>query len=168
MTKKTKLLCWEILNCDNLDCPARLEPEIPCWEIAKRNEAYHHVSNTCRDCVVYLLKGKTSALSIKQLQNIIKKRVHSQNTRKGHQVCIRKPTLLANNKNKNNYHFLLHDFIERKVFIENTWCELCDEANLAIFKQNEYEINGNTFILGYCRRCGTKILSEIIEKNIET
>ena len=156
------------MNCGNRDCPARSEPEIPCWEIAKNHEAYHNVSNTCRDCVVYLLKEKTSALSIKQLQNIIKKRAFSQNTRTGHQICIRKPTLQAKNINKNNCHFLLHDFSERKVFIENTWCELCDEANLAIFDQNEYEINGSKFILGYCRRCGTKILSEIIEKNIET
>ena len=88
------------MNCGNRDCPARSEPEIPCWEIAKNYEAYHNVSNTCRDCVVYLLKEKTSALSIKQLQNIIKKRAFSQNTRTGHQICIRKPTLQAKNIKK--------------------------------------------------------------------
>ena len=167
MTQKAILNCWEILNCDNLDCLARSEPEIPCWEIAKRDEAYHNVSDTCKDCIVLLLKEKTSILSIKQLQNITKRRVLSQNTRTVHRVCIRKPTLPPGNINKSNHHFLLYDFIERKVFIENTWCELCDEANLAIFNQNEYEFDGNKFILGYCRRCGTKILSEIIEKNIE-
>jgi hypothetical protein len=42
---------WEIMDCDNLDCPARCEAKIPCWEIARRVEAYHNVSNTCRDCI---------------------------------------------------------------------------------------------------------------------
>ena len=68
---------------------------------------------------------------------------------------------------KQNYHFQLHDFIERKVFIENAWCEVCDEANLGLFGPAELEVYGNKFIHGYCRRCGTKIVSEIIEKNIE-
>ena len=112
MIKNTILKCWEILNCDNPDCLARREPVTPCWEIAKRDEAYHNLSNTCRDCVVYLLEEKTSALNIKQLQNIRKKRLLWQNTSIGHQVCIRKPSLLAKNMNRNNYHFLLHDFID--------------------------------------------------------
>jgi len=41
------------------------------------------------------------------------------------------------------------------------------DANLAIFNKNEFEINGSKFISGHCRRCGTKILPEVIEKNIE-
>jgi hypothetical protein len=62
------------MKCNNLDCPARSEPETPCWEIAKRIGAYRNVSNTCRDCVVYLLKTATSALSTKELQEILKQR----------------------------------------------------------------------------------------------
>ena len=46
---------WEIINCDNLDCFARSEPKIPCWEIAKNVESYRKVLNTCRDCIVYLI-----------------------------------------------------------------------------------------------------------------
>lgn len=68
--------------------------------------------------------------------------------------------------NRENYHFLLYDFIERKEFIEKTWCDTCGEANLAIFDQNEFEIYGCKFILGSCRQCGAKILSELIEKHI--
>ena len=165
MTKKTKLSCWEVMNCDNLDCPARCEPDIPCWQIAKREDAFHNVSNTCRDCLAFKLS--TSILSTKQIQNIIKRRVISRNSATFHQACISRPSLLDNKMNRNNHHFLLHDFIERKVFLQNTSCELCDEANLAIFNQNEYEIDGSKFILGYCRKCGHKIMSEIIEKNIE-
>jgi len=43
--------CWEIMNCDNYDCPARYEPETPCWEIAKRDGLYHKVSKNCSDCL---------------------------------------------------------------------------------------------------------------------
>jgi len=80
--------CWEVMNCDNLDCPARLEPEIPCWEIARRGEAYHNISNTCRDCVVFLLKDETSIFSIKKLQNIITQRKYVKNFGAVHQGCI--------------------------------------------------------------------------------
>ena len=168
MTYYPQYKCWEIMNCGNLNCPARHEPTTPCWEIAKRVDAYHNISNTCKDCAVFILKEESPFLSTKKLQNIITKRMLSQNTRKNHQVCIKEPILTVKNRHKKNYfHFLLHDFFERKVFLENTWCELCDEANLAIFNENEFEIYGSKFISGHCRRCGTKILSGVIEKNIE-
>jgi hypothetical protein len=66
--------CWEIMSCDNLDCPARLEPETPCWEIAKRVGDYRNVSNTCEDCSVYILKEETSILDKKGLSLIIRQR----------------------------------------------------------------------------------------------
>ena len=111
MDSSLRFNCWEILNCDNLDCLARREPDIPCWEIAQRHESYQNVSNTCRDCVVYKLDEVGSALSIKQLREFRKEREVLPNTRIGHQVCIRRQTLMANNLNRHNYHFLLHDFI---------------------------------------------------------
>ena len=73
---------------------------------------------------------------------------------------------MANNLNRYNYHFLLHDFIERREFLDNTWCDQCDDANLAIFNNTELEIDGCRFTLGHCRLCNTKILSEVIEKNV--
>ena len=82
--------CWEIMNCDELDCPARREPETPCWEIAKRIEDYRNVSNTCKDCVVYILKEKTSVLNKKELQNIIKQRGLLKKIENGQQVCVLK------------------------------------------------------------------------------
>ena len=74
MNSHIDLQCWEITKCNNLDCPARIEPETPCWEIAKRVGAYHDISNTCRDCVVYLLKKTTSAITPKELQEILKQK----------------------------------------------------------------------------------------------
>jgi hypothetical protein len=82
--------CWEIMNCDNLNCPARREPETPCWEIAKRVEDYRNVSNTCKDCIVYILKEKTSVLDKKELHLIIKQRGLLKNIGKGQNVCILK------------------------------------------------------------------------------
>ena len=79
--------CWEIMNCDNLNCPARREPETPCWEIAKRVEAYHNVSNTCRDCVVYILIKETSVLSMNKLKNLIEQKEFWENITR-HQNCI--------------------------------------------------------------------------------
>jgi hypothetical protein len=82
--------CWEIMNCDDLDCPARREPETPCWEIAKRIQDFRNVSNTCKDCVVYLLKEEASVLSKKEIQNIIKQRGLLKSIETGQQVCVLK------------------------------------------------------------------------------
>jgi hypothetical protein len=66
--------CWEIMNCDNLDCLARQEPETPCWEISKRVGDFRSVSNTCRDCIVYLLKESASFLSNHNIKDIVTRR----------------------------------------------------------------------------------------------
>ena len=80
--------CWEIMNCDNLNCPARGEPETPCWEIAKRDEDYHNISNTCEDCIVYLLKTEASFLNIKKLKKLITQKDFLKNFETHHQNCI--------------------------------------------------------------------------------
>ena len=67
---------------------------------------------------------------------------------------------------KQNCHILLHDFLGRNLFVENPWCTSCDETNVAIFGSEHFEVFGDTFIHGYCRKCGTKVLSRIIEKRI--
>ena len=82
--------CWDIMNCSNLDCTAKSEPENSCWEIAKRIDAFQNVSHTCRDCIVHLLKEETSGFSIKESQNIIRQRVILKNIGANHQVCIMK------------------------------------------------------------------------------
>jgi hypothetical protein len=82
--------CWDIMNCTNLDCTARSEPENSCWEIANRIEAFQNVSHTCRDCIVHLLKEETSVLSKKESQNIIRQRVLLKNIGANHQVCVMK------------------------------------------------------------------------------
>jgi len=80
--------CWEIMKCDNLECPARCEPDTPCWEIAEKVEAYHNTSNTCNDCVVYIMKDDSSLLKQKKLQKIIKQRGFLKSSGTDHHVCI--------------------------------------------------------------------------------
>lgn len=80
MSFATNLKCWEIMNCNNLDCPARGEPETPCWEIAKRVEDFRNISNTCRDCVVYMLKAERSVSGKKKFEKIMRHRGLQGNT----------------------------------------------------------------------------------------
>jgi len=77
--------CWEIMNCDNLACPARHEPETPCWEIAKRDGACHNISKNCRDCVVYILKAEACVVSLKKLSE---QKEFWENIALRHQNCI--------------------------------------------------------------------------------
>jgi hypothetical protein len=90
MDSYSTMKCWEIINCDNLDCPARSEPETPCWEIAKRIGAYRDISNTCRDCIVYVLKEETSAITQKELQEILKQRGLFEKIGTDYPVCTLK------------------------------------------------------------------------------
>ena len=59
------------------------------------------------------------------------------------------------------------DQFEQEWLIENTWCEHCSAADLGIDNPAEYEENGHVFIEGICRRCGKKVKSEIIEKDLD-
>ena len=79
--------CWEIINCDNIDCLARHEPNISCWEIARKVKSYHNVSNTCCDCIVYLLQKETSDLSKKEVQEILRHRGNSAKLGTSYLAC---------------------------------------------------------------------------------
>jgi hypothetical protein len=93
MDSHIDLQCWEIMKCNNLNCPARSEPETPCWEIAKRISAYSDISNTCLDCIVHLLKKTTSAITPKELQEILKHRGLFEKIRKDYPVCSLKAAI---------------------------------------------------------------------------
>ena len=93
MNSYIDLQCWEIMKCNNLDCPARSEPETPCWEIARRIGSFRDVSNTCRDCIVYLLKGTASAITQKELQEILKQRGLFEKIGTDYPVCSLKEAI---------------------------------------------------------------------------
>jgi hypothetical protein len=75
MNKYIHLKCWEITQCGNIECQARLEPETPCWKIAKRiTEGFYDPYKICRECIVYLIKNETGTLSKEEVKSILKAR----------------------------------------------------------------------------------------------
>ncbi len=70
--KKKDLKCWEITQCKRSEgCPAREEPDRPCWEIAAELEDYRSTFHVCKDCLVYVAKNEDSSLSEEEFENII-------------------------------------------------------------------------------------------------
>lgn len=67
--------CWEIMLCQNPEnCPAKKNPERPCWEIASELDSDMHALNVCRDCIVRLVREKNPLLSNKEIFEILKVR----------------------------------------------------------------------------------------------
>ncbi|MDO6513464.1 MULTISPECIES: hypothetical protein [unclassified Neptuniibacter] len=60
--------------------------------------------------------------------------------------------------------FNLRDEDEKKAFLEETWCDNCQEVNLGMKNPIEYEQNDIIFIEGKCCKCGNIILTEITEE----
>ena len=90
MDSYSDLKCWDILKCENLDCQARSELDTPYWTIAKDVTAFHNISNTCTDCIVYLLNKGKYVLNQKEIQNIINQRELPEKYGKGHLSCVLK------------------------------------------------------------------------------
>lgn len=59
--------------------------------------------------------------------------------------------------------FNARDEDEKKAFLEQTWCDHCQEVNLGMVDPVEYEQNEIVFIEGKCAKCGTVILTELTE-----
>lgn len=57
--------------------------------------------------------------------------------------------------------------LERHLLQEDTWCETCNQADLGLVEPREYEEAGEILIEGKCRKCGNRVVSKIIEKQIE-
>ena len=75
MGSQSDWYCWEIMQCENPDkCPAKLEPQKPCWEIARESGTDRHALNICLDCIVRILKEDVSRLSNEEIIQIMKVR----------------------------------------------------------------------------------------------
>ena len=64
---------------------------------------------------------------------------------------------------------IIRDFKERseqeqKWFLQDTWCSKCQLPDLGMVEPSEYEEDGHMFIGGRCTKCGSSVVSEIIEK----
>lgn len=60
--------------------------------------------------------------------------------------------------------FNARDEDEKKAFLEETWCDECQEVNLGMVEPVEYEMNDTIFIEGKCAKCGSIILTELTDE----
>ena len=75
MGSRSGMFCWEIMQCENPDaCPAKKNPEKPCWEIANEADDYRKANNICSDCIVYVLKTGNSVLSRQEINKVMNKK----------------------------------------------------------------------------------------------
>jgi len=58
------------------------------------------------------------------------------------------------------------DEIERSIYLDETWCDKCSEADLGIDKPELYIENNCKFISGSCTVCGELCISEIFTQEI--
>ncbi len=59
--------------------------------------------------------------------------------------------------------FNARDEDEKRAFLEETWCDQCQEVNLGMVEPAEYELNEIIFIEGKCKKCGSIILTELTD-----
>ena len=53
---------------------------------------------------------------------------------------------------------------EQRAFLEQTWCDSCQEMNLGMSQPIEYEFKGVVYIEGKCNRCGSVIVTELTDE----
>lgn len=72
------LRCWQITHCGSEEsCVAwkqGLESR-PCWEVARELDDYRSALNVCRDCIVFISKTNSSALSEGEVQKIMARKI---------------------------------------------------------------------------------------------
>lgn len=50
---------------------------------------------------------------------------------------------------------------EQASFLEQTWCNQCQEVDLGMTDPKEYEQDGVVVIEGKCKKCGEPVITEI-------
>lgn len=63
---------------------------------------------------------------------------------------------------RKEHDYSLRSPFERSYFEEDTWCDICQAADLGLVDPHEFEEDGRVFIEGKCRKCGNRVVSEII------
>ena len=54
---------------------------------------------------------------------------------------------------------------EREIFTQQTWCDSCEAGHLGMLEPVEYQEGERIFLEGKCYRCGSPVISEIIDGN---
>lgn len=56
---------------------------------------------------------------------------------------------------------------EQASFLEQTWCNKCQEVDLGMTDPEEYELDGNVCVDGKCKKCGETVTTEIFGEDEE-
>jgi hypothetical protein len=61
--------------------------------------------------------------------------------------------------------FWQRDQLDQSIICDNTWCNVCKQADIGLVQPNEYEEDGRIFVEGKCARCSTLVVTELTEKS---
>ena len=56
--------------------------------------------------------------------------------------------------------------LDQESICENTWCNVCNAADIGLLNPVEYAENGHVFVEGTCAKCGGKIVTEIAAHSV--
>ncbi len=68
---------------------------------------------------------------------------------------------------KQKRDFYQRDEEEQASFLEQTWCNNCQEVDLGMTEPQEYESDGIVIIEGKCKKCGETVVTEIAPEGDE-
>ena len=57
--------------------------------------------------------------------------------------------------------------VEQQWYLEETWCDHCDEADLGIVNPKLCTEDDKMIVEGECKKCGNVVSSEIVEKRLK-
>ena len=64
--------------------------------------------------------------------------------------------------------FFQRDEEEQKAFLEQTWCNTCQEMDLGMSEPKEYETDEGVIVIeGKCNKCGNAIVTEIADESTD-
>lgn len=56
---------------------------------------------------------------------------------------------------------------EQRDFLQQTWCNQCQEMDLGMKNPKEFETSSRLWIEGECVKCGAQVITEIVYEDEE-
>lgn len=56
---------------------------------------------------------------------------------------------------------------DQNWFLENTWCDICQRADLGVKEPREFRENGREFFIARCLVCGHECTTEVVIREIQ-
>ena len=55
---------------------------------------------------------------------------------------------------------------DQNELVRNTWCDPCQEADLGMLAPVEFEEDGAIYVEGRCARCGSSVITEVVDVDL--